>query len=252
MPSRSVKTIKLLWFILLIIMTTHGQLIGSDLTKEFKADVGFTLFLTQDWIEIPKDVLDSYSKSFAVKTGSSEERWNYGYQLVSKKKWLQYPYALIRINESGRVPELELENLQKIDVDMQKSVQEVEQTSKGILTKLQLGGTYYDYRDHIIFSAVKVNVRGAGDVIVFTALKLTKKGFIQFAGYALEEDGDKFMDFFKNAAHQMKLSSELEYRDEKSKVVDNDRQQIWKVLIFVIIITLSIGAMIRWRFLRKK
>lgn len=191
---------------------------GQETKKEFSTSDGFSIFLTNDWIAIPKDILEASAKAFAEATKMDRQYYDYGFQLTSSQNWLQYPYILIQVKKSGRIPDSQLKKYKTLETDMQKGLQEAEEKSVGLLSNSQLGETYYDSENHILFTVIKMNVQSIGTVVGLTAVKLTEEGYIHFSGYAIESVADKYISFFEDAVRQIKLQDHLVY---KPKLTDS-------------------------------
>jgi len=189
-----------------------AQLFGQEIKKEFRTSDGFSIFLTNNWKEIPKDILEESAKAYAEATKMDRQYYDYGFQLTSSQNWLQYPYILIQVKKSGRIPDSQLKKYKTLETDMQKGLQEAEKKSVGLLSDSKLGETYYDSENHILFTLIKMNVQSIGTVVGLTAVKLTEEGFIQFSGYAIESVADKYISFFKDAVRQIKLQDHLVYK----------------------------------------
>jgi len=184
---------------------------GKEINKEFQTSDGFTFSLIGNWIEIPRDILDAYAQAISEQTNMQKQHWNYAYQLASSEKWFQYPYILVQVIEKGRIPESELKNYKKVESEMNRGIQETREKATGLFTDFNIGETYFDSDSHILFTAMKMNVQGIGDVIGLTAVKLTEKGYIQISGYSLASAADHYLPIYKDMAKQVKLEAHLVY-----------------------------------------
>ena len=197
--------------IITIFAIVNLWLSASAAIKEFPTQQGFTVVLTDDWIEIPKDVLDQLSRQMAQVSTAKIQKWDYGYQLATGTNWAAYPYILVQVKEEGRIRESELANFKKVHTEMDKGLKEAEDSTGGFLSGATLGETVYDDQNHILFTSMQMNVQKIGPVVGLTAIKLTEKGAIQFMGYTLEKEADHYVPFYKKAAIDLRLPADLIY-----------------------------------------
>jgi len=184
--------------------------------KDFPTQQGFTIVLSDDWVEIPRNVLDDLSATMARMSSAPVQKWDYGYQLASATNWAQYPYILVQVKEEGRIRESELANYKKVSADMNEGLKKAEKSMDGILSDSTMGETVYDDQNHILFSTMQMNVRAIGPVLGVTAVKLTEKGAVQFMGYTLEKDASIYVPFYKKAAIDVRLPEDLVYKPRAS------------------------------------
>ncbi|MCP4112836.1 MAG: hypothetical protein GY749_46140 [Desulfobacteraceae bacterium] len=200
----------------------------SDFGKEFNTAHGFTVVLAENWTEVPKDFIDKFryfSKSIAEQTGFPELSWDYGYQLSTSRSMLQYPFVLIRVEETGKVSESSLKDKlisEELETRLKEGLRKAKNTPK--VCKISAAGIenfFYDPDNHILFTKAKMNIQDVGTVVGLSAIRLTERGSIQLTGYALE--ADIYTEFYKNAAREIKLSKPLIYEAE---IADSDTAPI--------------------------
>ena len=89
-----------------------------ELNKPFHTGDNFTINLTDDWIQIPKEVLSEFSNFISeVAPKDEKESYDYGFQLRSSNGWLTYPYILIKVKKHGRLPDGKLAKLDTLRRD---------------------------------------------------------------------------------------------------------------------------------------
>ena len=179
--------------------------------KIFPTQHGFTVVLSDEWVEIPRTVLDDLSATMARISSAPIQKWDYGYQLASATNWAQYPYILVQVKEDGRIRESELANYKKMTSALDEGMKKAQKSMDGILSDSTMGETIYDDQNHILFSTMQMNVRAIGPVVGVTAVKLTEKGAVQFMGYTLEKDSSVYVPFYKKAAIDLRLPDDLVY-----------------------------------------
>lgn len=174
--------------------------------QEFQTTEGFRLKLPEDWIEIPKEVLDDYSKMVQEMNPQTEKQvYQCGYQLKENEEWLTHPYILIQVKKSGRIPESYLKNLKTIQAGMEEGLNQAESNFKELVTRTSMEQPVYDKINHILFATLTANVSGVGIVNGLIAVKLTEKGTINIYGYALKEDFAEYLELYKKIALQIKI-----------------------------------------------
>ena len=184
--------------------------------KDFPTQNGFTVVLSDDWVEIPKEVLDNLSAAMARMSTAPVQKYDYGYQLASATNWAQYPYILVQVKEDGRVRESELASYTKMTSDMDEGMKKAQKSMGGLLSDSRLGETIYDDKNHVLFTTMEMNVHEIGTVVGMTSVKLTEKGTIQFMGYTLEKDAGVYVPFYKKAAIDLRLPEDLAYKPRAS------------------------------------
>lgn len=190
-----------------------NPLSGKEINQEFESAHGFTISLSDDWIEIPRDVIDEYGKIISERMNIQIQDWDwdYGYQLSLSENWFQYPYILVRVVENERIPKSVLQNYKELKLGADLGMKEAKEKSAGLIHDYNLGEMYFDSDVNILFITSKMNMQEIGDSIALTSLKLTEKGYIQISGYSLASEADKYLPIFRDMAKQMKLDAHLVY-----------------------------------------
>ncbi|MDM8549145.1 hypothetical protein QUF72_03670 [Desulfobacterales bacterium HSG2] len=189
----------------------------NELRKEFDTAHGFTVVLTERWTEVPKDFLEKFrlfTKQIAGKTKFPESSWDYAYQVSGSRSMFKYPFILIHVEETGKVSEASLKE-SELRAKLKEGLKKTEMHSNVCkLSDAELGESFYDSDNHILFSEARMNIQDTGTVVGLSASRLTERGVIHFMGYALEPGADRHIEFYKNVVRKIKLSELLAYRTE--------------------------------------
>ena len=171
----------------------------------------FSISFPLGWQEIPKGIIDENEKAYAkLNPESSMVHYDYGFQLKSSENWFEYPYVLIKLVNSGRIPAKELEKLDQ--VDLQEDIDDyIKKTNLDILD-LQIGKLVFDKQNRIIWTRIEGNATETGSVAGLQAMIPTEKGFIQIVGSSLVDDYPTYEPIFRSIALSIMPANELTYR----------------------------------------
>jgi hypothetical protein len=158
---------------------------------------GFVVLLPDGWVEIPRNVIDSYEKGVAKAAPNAKlQHYDYGFQLSGSKKWLDYPYVLIQVKNIGRIPESQLEKMEKISAP--KKVEKLKDDYSSVMSNMQVGKMVYDKQNSIVWMRGEADVKDAGPISVIAGMVLTEKGFIQVNAYCATKDDPKYESLFRS------------------------------------------------------
>jgi len=184
-----------------------------ELTQEIKTPDGFTIRLPAGWVSIPRDVLDSYANKIARNAPNlANQRLDYGFQLSTSRNWFEYPYIMVQIKRTGRIPESQLESLDQVQRGMNKGLGQTQQSMSGVISDAHLGKTTYDPSLHILWSRISANVTGIGVVKGLCAVLLTEDGVIQIISYAMDRDFERSAPLFEEIAKNAVVDDNLRYK----------------------------------------
>ncbi len=229
---------------------------GADLPQSFAAKEGFTIHLPKDWEPIPKEVIDKYSQAIAKMAPKAEKQhYDYGFQRADSPKWFTYPYILVQVNRSGRIPEEQLKSLKRIEKAMGDSFAKTTDSISSISSNASLGEPMYDPVSHILWTRIAIDVKEAGTVRGIIGAILTEEGFVQIACYAKSEDFEKYLPVFETIIKQTDFSADLRFgaQDKEGKALGEESGQgalSWKTITLILIGALLL-FFVGWR-IRKK
>lgn len=201
--------VKRIWILLFFIIITA---ISSMAYGEIKIQKnGYVITLPDGWIEIPTDIIEKYEKMVSdLAPNAEKQHYDSGFQLNSKKNWLDYPYVLIQVKNQGRIPESQLEKLQGFS--MQKTIDDQKKNFDTIMSNIQAGEMIYDNKNKMIWMRFEANVHDIGPIIGISGMILTEKGFIQANAYSIKDDYTTYEPIFRSIAISVTPEPELAYK----------------------------------------
>jgi hypothetical protein len=185
-----------------------GSLLAAE-PKEFFTRHGFTVTLTDDWVEIPEATLTRMSAE-AVTAGAPKIYWNYGYQLATAGVEIRFPYILMQIKEGATLDEDELRNSALTSQKMQDGLNDLPQKD-GLVQGGKVETTSYDAQSQVLFSSMTMDVAAAGKIHTLTAIKPLRTGHVEFHGYCSAEAAATYEPFYKSAVKSFKVSAAQAY-----------------------------------------
>lgn len=220
--------------------------------QPFPTKDGFTLHLPTDWKPIPADVLDAYSREIAKLAPQTEKQvYDYGFQLSAARRWFTYPYILVQVKRSGRVPEDQLRSLSKIGEAMDSSFAKAGKSLSSFAANGKIGETVLDPSTHTLWTRMSIDVKGVGTINGLIGTVLTETGFIQISCYAEEQEFRGYLPVFEAIVKGAVLSDELKYR---SGAGDSEPASggIGRGMIVGIAVACMASAVFLWFVIRKR
>lgn len=188
--------VKLVAYLMLVISFGGSSIAYCGQTYQKNS---FSITLPAGWIEIPRDVIDAYKGAISRIAPNRQKQdydYNCGFQLGNAKKWFGYPYIVVQINNTGRIPKNQLENCERTPL------QEIyDKNKKGLFPPtldLQVGKMYYDEPAKIVWVRSESKVVNVGQISGIIGMVLTEKGFIQVDGYSLKDDFSIYEPIFQS------------------------------------------------------
>jgi hypothetical protein len=179
---------------------------------------GFSISLSDGWVEIPRNILDAYETELAkLAPKVPAQHYDYGFQLDSSQNWFEYPYILIQVRNTGRIPKSQLEKIQGYSVQESKNKQKKNLSS--MMNDMQAGEMIYDKETKIIWMRMESNVVDIGPIGPISGISgivSTDKGFIQVSGYSLKNDYPAYESVFRSVAVSVTPGPELSYKSNWS------------------------------------
>ncbi len=176
---------------------------------------GFTLQLPRGWKPIPGEILDAYEREIARMAPKAETQdYDYGFQLSSARKWFAYPYILVQVKSSGKVPQDQLRSMARIGEAMDTGFARARESISSIAANGKMGEPVLDEAAHTLWTRLSVDVKGVGTINGLVGTVLTEKGFIQISCYAKGEEFQGYLPLFEGMIRGTVLSDDLKYRPE--------------------------------------
>lgn len=162
---------------LFLSVTLFGHQVFAERVQ--KPELSFDL--PAQWVEIPSNVLAEVQKNVMGEIANTSSKinlleWKYAFQSPTSQHWMDYPYILVEVSSSGRVPESSLEKLPKVDTSDTK--REVADALKNLADNISIGEVKYDAERRIVWSTLAMNVKDVGAVKALTASLPSATGYI--------------------------------------------------------------------------
>lgn len=185
---------------------------AAELSQQYVTGEGFSIRLPGDWEQVPGEVLKAYSRAMRdLAPGADLPAYDYGYQPSGAGRWLAYPYILLQVRRTGRVPEEELSEYRQFRDAAEEGIRAAGEKAGGLFSSLALGETLYDPGDRILWMTMQAEVEGAGPFKALVALKLTSEGFIQLMCYSDADEFGRYIPLFEEIVRGVSLDDRLLY-----------------------------------------
>jgi hypothetical protein len=179
---------------------------GDSLTQEFRTKDGFTIRLPQDWVEIPRQVLDDFSaKLRKTVTGLEKQSYDYGYQRGYDGRWFACPYLLVQVTRAGRIPEKELRKCQAIRREVAKAADRAQGGRRTALSGATAGTPLYDAENRALWTRLSINSAAQGHIEALCGTRLTEDGAVWITCYDTAADFDKDCGLFEDIIKHVTL-----------------------------------------------
>ena len=192
--------------IAIIAVTAHG----ADFSQRIATPSGIVLHLPAGWQQIPKDVLTVQFAEVAKQNPNlPKQTYEYGFQAPANQ-WFSYPYLLVRIQRTGRIPEVALKKIPNLDEMMDSKMQETVEAVSAI-ADAAMGKTVYDPTHRILWTSARMNYAGVGNIKMLVGGHLSEDGFVQVFGYAREADFPRYEALLHSIISSVELPAGLRY-----------------------------------------
>lgn len=186
---------------------------GETIAATFATSHDFSVTLPSGWVEALPEALRAIEAGIEqASQGAIKEQFEYGYQLDSARVWFEYPYILVQVKRSGRIPEGQMAQHKRSHSGIREGMEKAGESLGAFLSGMEQGETLYDEGDHVLWSTMTMNVQGVGDVRGLIAVKLTEFGFIQLMGYATKDTFAQYSPIFREAVHTLAIDEQYEYQ----------------------------------------
>lgn len=215
-----------------------------ELSKSFEAGNEITINLPNEWVSIPTQVLSNVNKD-----KPRNQQWDYAYQPSDSENWLTYPYILIRVSNTGKVPASEFDEYKK--PLNQTDNEELNKKAPSMIDNIGITERHFDDSSATYYFTTKMNIENVGSVIFKSALIFTEKGYIETGCYVNGADSQKYLPIFDEILGNIEIGASLKYRESNVNSKLYSRSSIFKTIINMTI-GASIALLIYNLFRRKK
>jgi len=176
---------------------------------------GFAITIPDGWIEMPRNIIDTFENEVSKQAPNvKKQHYDYGFQLESSNNWFEYPYILVQIQDIGRIPENQLEKLEKYS--FKDTIDERKKDLSSLASDIEVGKMYYDKQEKIIWMRLEMNVVNIGIVSGLSGMVPTEKGFIQIVGYSLQNDFSNNEHIFRSVSMSVLPEPDFVYKPKWS------------------------------------
>lgn len=197
-------------FVGLVLSVAAGQFIDQP-------KLGYSVTLPDDWVQLPYTVVSNYTRTIQkMANGGFNESYDDGFQRSAQGQWFKYPYILVQIKETGRVPERQLAQMKTLRSDVQRGADMAAKKLSAVVSDMSVGDTYYDATNKCILVRSTASVAGVGDIKALTCGYLTERGIIFFHCYALSGQFDDLLPVFQKLLRSVRIKDGLRYRPHLS------------------------------------
>jgi len=181
---------------------------GIEFHKE-----SFSITVPDNWVEIPREIIDAYeAKLTYMAPNVPSQHFDYGFQ-PSDNGWMQHPYMLVQIKNTGRISKSELQSI--VSYSPQAGIDTIDFGS--MLTNVEAGKPIYDKETNIIWAKGGATVAGTGAVVGLWGMLPTETGFILTTGSAKAKDFSEMSVVFKSIITSITPTSNLVYKKKWSE-----------------------------------
>lgn len=215
-------------FVALLIAFTVVAVQGET----FQTEDQFSISLPEDWIEIPKPMLDTYVDNVDQQTTDvPTQYYDYGYQLMDST-WLTYPYILVEVLPYGRLPSGELKRLAMSE----EGVGEVsDEGFDAMFSKVTNGTRTYDSEHQMLWTTLAIENAGGTPIKALVGVKLTEVGLIRLTGCATTATFDLYAGIFREAFSNLDVDEAIRYKPgltDESPVMG--RINVYRILLWCV------------------
>lgn len=202
----------------------------------------FSITIPDGWIEIPKEILDSGRHQLLQITPDADVPQYYcGFQLENAYNWLDYPYILVDIKKTGRIPKNEFRKFEQYKV--QKDLDKIQKNLSPIMSDLNYGQMYYEEKSNVIWSRGEVNLHETEKVCILSALIPTEEGFVGVSGFCRKIQSDQLEQIFQSVVLSIIPNQKLAYQPKWADNLPAFLMNLdWAKILGVTIVALIIAA----------
>jgi hypothetical protein len=226
--------IKYVIFILTFPIIFYSSISFSEIIKKNE----FSIVIPDDWIDIPKNIIDFHFESANKILNENVSGFDYGFQSKESKAWFEFPYILIQINNKNRLPLSDWKKLDKYSFN---------KIDNKIVSSTSIEEFAWEDISKRIWMRMGFNVKNIGEVTCISGIIPTNVGYIQIYVYDLKSSYNINESLYIDYILSVKPDISIDY---ESSVVDLFPQSIrsinWSFVvektfggIFVSIIVLS-------------
>ena len=223
-------------FIVICILQLHSfTTTGAE--NIISAGEDFQISIPSDWIIIPNDNLKQMEMLTLENTGQYV-RLDYGYCPNHTDAWNELPYAVIRVNRSGKIQESQLQDSHNMTNELARGAKKADISAGVHISNISTRETKYDDNTKIIWAKNSMNIEDVGKVQAIQSFKLTEFGYVHFMGYTLDDDLETYEPIFENMIKSIKFKDGDIYKTHNRNI--NKTRKIIERAAIVTILSIAI------------
>ncbi len=197
-----------------------STLAAPELSQRFETKDDFTVRLPADWEAIPPDVLKAYGEVLAKAAPNvPRQTYEYGFQRAGARSWFTYPYVLIQVKNTGRIPEAQLQSVRRTEAAINEGAEKFSSALSEVVSGVSLNETVYDADFHILWSKIAAQVAGVGPILGLVGVRLTENGVVQIMGYARESEYADYAPLFEAIIKQTEIGEHARYKPRMTDAI---------------------------------
>ena len=170
-----------------------------------------SLSLPDRWVEVPQEILQAFYEEMQRQAPNAGiPRYDYATQSTNGPPWLAYPYVLVKVSNTGRPTERELESMPRFDANAE--LQKKSEALSNVMKDTKLGQMQYDKAANVVWVTSESEVIGVGKVSGISGIIPTERGFVQIHGYAMTADFAQHEPGFRKIITTAKIPPTLLYQ----------------------------------------
>ncbi|MBF0193774.1 MAG: hypothetical protein HQL71_04415, partial [Magnetococcales bacterium] len=195
---------------------------------------GISITTPKGWVEIPATVTESITKSVGVSIpGLGGPRLRIGFQPNPSRGWLQPPYILFIISNSGRIAQSRIKPMETMDLSLTR---DREAKSMSVKNGASIGQGHYEANNKLIWRRSNVPIGPNGGIKVLSGTLLTQVGFIKILGYSPIKNYGQNEDIFRKITASIELDDWLQYQEKETRnYFTRQSGSFWITIIAIII-----------------
>lgn len=199
-------------YLFLFIFPTIGMMPGMAQVK-CTSHPEYTILLPSGWIEIPKEVITAKVQELkqASKGGATIPNYERAYQMEESSTWFEYPYILVDVNRSGKIPSKDLDKLDQIDISSAKD--KLINDFSDLISNAEFGKMHYEKGSYVAWLKTRFETAGSDVLEGISGMVLTNEGYIQISGFATQGDFATLIPIVQKMVRTTKISDRLKYSE---------------------------------------
>ncbi len=175
---------------------------------------GVSVTPPQGWVEIPATVTESITRSVGVSIpGLGGPRFRIGFQPGPNRGWMQPPFILLVISNSGRIDKSRIREMESLDLSLTLAGENGSLAPGG---EVKVGKSHYEPENHLIWQRAMLPIGPNGATRVLSGTLLTQLGYIKILGYSPVAEYGHNEEIFRKITASIELAEWLRYQPTQS------------------------------------